>query len=74
MKKARIEFISGGMVTSPRGFCAGATYAGIKKRAKYNLDLGILFSEAPCATAAMFTTNKVKSASVMLNQERLKNG
>ncbi len=74
MKKARIEFISGGMVTSPRGFCAGATYAGIKKRAKYNLDLGILFSETPCMTAAMFTTNKVKSASVMLNQERLKNG
>jgi glutamate N-acetyltransferase/amino-acid N-acetyltransferase len=74
MKKARIEFIPGGTVTSPQGFCAGATYAGIKKRAKYNLDLGILFSEAPCATAAMFTTNKVKSASVMLNQERLKNG
>jgi glutamate N-acetyltransferase/amino-acid N-acetyltransferase len=74
MKKARIEFISGGTVTSPRGFCAGATYAGIKKRAKYNLDLGILFSETPCVTAAMFTTNKVKSASVMLNQERLKNG
>jgi glutamate N-acetyltransferase/amino-acid N-acetyltransferase len=74
MKKARIEFISGGTVTSPQGFCAGATYAGIKKRGKYNLDLGILFSEAPCATAAMFTTNKVKSASVMLNQERLKNG
>ena len=74
MKKARIEFIAGGMVTSPQGFCAGATYAGVKKRAKYNLDLGILFSEAPCATAAMFTTNKIKSASVMLNQERLKNG
>ncbi len=74
MKKARIEFISGGTVTSPRGFCAGATYAGIKKRARYNLDLGILFSEEPCAAVAMFTTNKIKSASVILNQERLKNG
>jgi glutamate N-acetyltransferase/amino-acid N-acetyltransferase len=74
MKKARIEFIPGGMVTSPQGFCAGATYAGIKKRGKYNLDLGILFSEEPCASVAMFTTNKVKSASVMLNQERLKHG
>jgi glutamate N-acetyltransferase/amino-acid N-acetyltransferase len=72
MKKARIEFVSGGTVTSPRGFCAGATYAGIKKRAKYNLDLGILLSEEPCAAVAMFTTNKVKSASVILNQERLK--
>jgi glutamate N-acetyltransferase/amino-acid N-acetyltransferase len=74
MKKARIEFIPGGTVTSPWGFCAGATYAGIKKRAKYSLDLGILFSEEPSAAAAVFTTNKVKSASVMLNQERLKTG
>lgn len=74
MATSKIGFIPQGTVTSPRGFRAGATYAGIKKRAKYNLDLGLLFSEAPCLAAGLFTTNKIKSAPVLLNQERLKKG
>ncbi len=72
--EAKIEFINGGTVTSPRGFCAGATCAGIKKPAGDVLDLGILFSEAPCTTAGLFTTNRIKSAPVVLCQERLKTG
>ena len=48
-----IEFISGGTVTSPTGFRAGATYAGINKHAKYGLDLGLLFSEVPGVAAAV---------------------
>ena len=74
MKTARIDFISDGTITSPQGFSAGATYAGIKKRGRYNLDLGMLFSKAPCATAGVSTTNKVKSTAVILNEERLKKG
>ncbi|MBI4284205.1 MAG: bifunctional glutamate N-acetyltransferase/amino-acid acetyltransferase ArgJ [Chloroflexi bacterium] len=73
MKANKIDFIAGGTVTSPQGFYAGATYAGIKK-AKDSLDMGILFSEAPCVTAGLFTTNKIKSAPVVLCQERLKKG
>ena len=53
--EAKIEFVAEGTVTSPEGFHAGATYAGIKK-AKDGLDLSILFSEAPCAATAVFTT------------------
>lgn len=71
MEATRIDFIAGGTVTSPQGFCAGATYAGIKKTAEHSLDLGILFSEAPCVTAGLFTTNRIKSAPVVLCQERL---
>jgi glutamate N-acetyltransferase / amino-acid N-acetyltransferase len=63
-----------GTVTSPRGFLAGATYAGIKTDGKSPLDLGILYSEAPCAIAGAFTTNKIKAAPVILCQERLKRG
>jgi len=74
MGATSIDFIEGGTVTSPGGFCAGATYAGIKKKAGDCLDLGILFSEAPCVTAGVLTTNKVKSAPVVLCQERLKSG
>jgi len=69
-----IDFITTGTVTSPRGFYAGATYAGIKEKAEGNLDLGILFSEAPCVAAAVFTTNKIKAAPVVLCQQRLQSG
>ena len=69
---ADIDFIEGGTVTSPRGFRAGATCAGIKKTDR--LDLGIIFSEAPCVTAGVLTGNKVKSAPVLLCQERLMKG
>ena len=66
--------VEDGTITSPKGFHAGATYARIKKGARYDLDLGILYSEEPCSTAAMFTTSKVKSPSVLLDQQRLKEG
>jgi glutamate N-acetyltransferase/amino-acid N-acetyltransferase len=74
MGTAKIGSIPGGTVTSPQGFYAGATYAGIKKNAEHSLDLGILFSEAPCVATALFTTNKIKSAPVVLCQERLREG
>jgi len=72
--KAKIEFITGGTVTSPHGFHAGAVYAGIKKKAVDSLDLGILFSEAPCTAAGVLTTNRIKAAPVLLCQERLESG
>ena len=74
MPASKIAHIDGGTVTSPQGFCAGATYAGIKKKTNDVLDLGILFSEEPCLAAALFTTNKIKSAPVVLCQQRLQQG
>jgi glutamate N-acetyltransferase/amino-acid N-acetyltransferase len=71
---ASIEFIPGGMVTSPRGFSAGATYVGIKKKSAGALDLGVLVSEIPPVTAALFTTNRFKAAPITLSQQRLKTG
>ena len=68
---AQIDIIAGGGVTSPQGFCAGATYAGIKKKSKDVLDLGILYSEVSCTAAAVFTTNKIKAAPVLLNRQKL---
>ena len=70
----KIEFIPGGTITSPRGFRAGATYAGINKKAKHGLDLGILSSEVSRAAAALFTTNRIKAAPVVLCQQRLQDG
>lgn len=68
-----IETVTGGTVTTPQGFSAGATYAGIKKKGENVLDLGILYSREPCVVAGVFTTNKIKSAAVVVNQQRLQN-
>jgi glutamate N-acetyltransferase/amino-acid N-acetyltransferase len=69
----KINFIPSGGITSPQGFRAGATSAGIKK-VKGSLDLTILFSEAPCVAAGVFTTNRIKAAPVLLSQKRLLSG
>ena len=69
--KNSVDFIPGGGVTSPRGFLAGAVSAGIKYLSPRRLDLGILYSDSPCNVAAVFTTNRVKAAPVMLSLERL---
>ncbi len=71
---AEIETIPEGNITSPEGFFAGTTSAGINRKAKDKPDLGILFSEAPCVAAALFTTNRLKAAPVVLSQQRLKQG
>ncbi len=68
---SEIRFVEGGTVTSPKGFRAGATFAGIKTHGEDKLDLGLLLSESPCTVAGIFTTNKIKSPSVLLAQERL---
>ncbi|MFQ5997544.1 MAG: bifunctional glutamate N-acetyltransferase/amino-acid acetyltransferase ArgJ, partial [Dehalococcoidales bacterium] len=72
LMKAEFEFIPSGSVTSPEGFQAGATYAGIKKGK--DLDLGILASKVPCVVAGLFTTNRIKAAPVVLCQQRLRDG
>ena len=69
-----IDFVDGGTVTSPQGFSAGATYAGLKTFAEDKLDLTILLSESPCATAGVFTTSAVRSATVTVDRQRLAQG
>ena len=61
--------ISSGGITSASGFLAGAVHAGIKNEDE--LDLAILYSEAPCVAAGVFTTNQMKSAPVILSQRHL---
>ncbi|MGB2815176.1 MAG: bifunctional ornithine acetyltransferase/N-acetylglutamate synthase, partial [Dehalococcoidales bacterium] len=61
-----------GTVTTPGGFTAGATHAGIKK--EESLDLAILASEVPCVAAGVLTRNQIKAAPVVLCQQRLAGG
>jgi len=49
-----------------------AVEAAIKKPGR--LDLALIMSEVPAAVAAVFTTNRVKAAPVLLSMERVTNG
>ncbi len=54
------------------GFKASGINSGIKKENKK--DLALIFSEKPSLAAAVFTTNLLKSASILLTQEKIKKG
>lgn len=69
-----IKVTDGGTVTSPKGYSAGATFAGLKTYAEDKLDLGILYSREPSTVAGVFTQNRVRSPTVTLNLERVANG
>ncbi len=55
-----------------KGFKFSAVKAAIKKPGR--LDLGLIFSETPATVAALFTTNRVKAAPVLLSAERVRCG
>ena len=64
-----VKLIPSGTITSVPGFLAGAIHAGIKS--ENELDLAILYSKTPCNAVGVFTTNRIKSAPVILSQRHL---
>ena len=69
-----VNFINEGSVTDVQGFEAGATYAGMKTYAKDKYDLGIIWSDLPCVSAGVFTTNKVISPSTSVSRDNVLKG
>jgi glutamate N-acetyltransferase/amino-acid N-acetyltransferase len=65
---ATASTIAGG-VTTPRGFKAAGISAGIK--ASGAPDLALLVSDTPARAAAVFTTNRVQAAAVLVSREHL---
>jgi len=59
-----------GGVCAPKGFSAGGIRCGIKASSQKK-DLAVIFSQKVCNAAAMFTTNKVKAASVLVSRENI---
>jgi glutamate N-acetyltransferase/amino-acid N-acetyltransferase len=57
---------------SPAGFRAGAIYAGIKSR--QSPDVGLLVCDVPVTAAAVFTTNKVFAAPILVGREHIRRG
>jgi glutamate N-acetyltransferase/amino-acid N-acetyltransferase len=69
-----IAIVEGGSIVTPKGFLAGATYAGLKTYGEDRLDLGVVFSELPATAAGIFTTNRIRSSSVEACQRHLAGG
>lgn len=56
-------------VTAAAGFAAGGVFAGIKTPGEDKYDLGIVYSDRPCAVAGTFTRNSIVSPSVTVSKE-----
>ena len=75
-----VNVVRGGL-TAPRGWRAGVAGCGIKAftagasaiPGDQREDLTVIASDSVCDAGGVFTTNKVKSASVVIDQLHLKN-
>ena len=67
----RIKSLSGG-VAAAAGFLAAGVACGVRDAGRR--DLGLLFSELPCETAAVFTRNAVKGAPLVVTREAVETG
>ncbi|MBE3581628.1 MAG: bifunctional glutamate N-acetyltransferase/amino-acid acetyltransferase ArgJ [Thermoanaerobacteraceae bacterium] len=64
------DVVPGG-ITAPRGFRAAGVHAGLKKARK---DLALIVSDNLAAAAAVYTTNKVQAAPLVVTREHLAGG
>ncbi|MHC4545251.1 MAG: bifunctional glutamate N-acetyltransferase/amino-acid acetyltransferase ArgJ [Planctomycetota bacterium] len=59
-------------ITAPRGFLAAGVRCGIKKSGK--ADLGLIVCPTGAKAAAVFTTNKIFGAAVIVSRKHVKSG
>ena len=67
-----MEIINGG-VCAAKGFTAGGIHCGIRKN-KTKKDLALIFSEKRAAAAAVYTTNLVKGAPLVVTKNHIADG
>ncbi len=66
-----LEWLEGGITAVP-GILASGIHGGIKASGKK--DLALIYSSTPARAAAVFTTNQVKGAPVLVSMEHIKGG
>ena len=69
-----VTIVPDGTVLSPKGYRAGATYAGLRTYSPDKLDMGLLYSDSLASAAGVFTTNLVRSPSVTLSERHIAAG
>ena len=67
-----MKIISGG-VCAAKGFKANGIHCGIRK-SRTKKDLSLIVSDQPASCAAVYTTNLVKGAPLLVTKENLQNG
>ncbi len=67
-----MEIINGG-ICAAQGFTAGGIHCGIRKN-KTKKDLSLIFSEKRAAAAAVYTTNLVKGAPLVVTKNHIADG
>ena len=67
-----MKIITGG-VCAAKGFSANGVRCGIRKN-KTKRDLALIFSEVPASAAAVYTTNLVKGAPLVVTKKHIANG
>ena len=71
MAAAELQWLDGGITAVP-GILAGGVVAGIKPSGKK--DLALIYSSTPARAAAVFTSNQVKGAPVLVSSEHVRGG
>src|SRR5712664_1665959 len=71
MASGDLEWLDGGVTAVP-GILAGGIVAGIKPSGKK--DLALIYSSTPARAAAVFTSNQVKGAPVLVSTEHVRGG
>ncbi|WP_378954981.1 bifunctional glutamate N-acetyltransferase/amino-acid acetyltransferase ArgJ [Pelosinus sp. sgz500959] len=66
-----LKKITGG-ITAPKGYKAAGVKAGLKKSGK--LDVALIYSEKPASVAAVFTTNTMAAAPVLVSRQAVEQG
>ena len=67
-----MKIITGGVCAS-KGFKANGIHCGIRKN-KIKKDLALVVSDTLCTTAAVYTTNLVKGAPLLVTKDHIKDG
>src|SRR5919205_2257245 len=66
--KDKIVEIENGNILSPQGFTTAGVHAGLRYAKK---DLGVIISEIPASSAAVYTTNQFQAAPLKVTQESI---
>lgn len=67
-----MKIINGG-VCAAKGFKSNGVHCGIRHN-RTKRDLALIYSEKPCSAAAVYTTNLVKGAPLIVTKNHLENG
>ena len=67
-----LKKISGG-VCAPAGFTAAGMHCGVRKN-REKKDIAMIYSEAECSAAAVYTQNKVYGAPITVTRENISDG